>query len=199
MLDYDEVRRCYFDPPPDDPERIPSREELYARYERRRVERCLRYGGDPLAEGLGEHGSLIGGPDKPPTTFSVRPEHTLPLNPLPLTWFDNDLARTPPPPPGGIADAHAFLGALAGDHLAGMPERPSGARLAHILRSEKLTDRERSQLWHIFGDIRVFDLKRLLTRAGLSVYQIARAIHLSQTTRALVVTWINQFGVPPTR
>ena len=47
MLDRAKVRAAYFDPPPDDPERVPTREELWARYERRLVEACLLHGGDP--------------------------------------------------------------------------------------------------------------------------------------------------------
>ena len=35
------------------------------------------------------------------------------------------------------------------------------------------------------------------TRGGLSIYEVARAIHLSDVCRAEVVTWINQFAVPP--
>lgn len=74
MLDFDKVRAFYFDHPSDDPERIPSREEIYARYERERFERCLLRGGDPEVEGLGPHGSLIGGRPKPLTLFHGFPE-----------------------------------------------------------------------------------------------------------------------------
>ena len=197
MLDLKKVRDAYFNPPPDDPERAPTREELYARYERRRVEACLRSGGDPREAGLGEHGSLIGGAGKPLSMSSVRQERAVHLRPLPLAWFDNPRACSAVPPPGGNAEAHAFFGALAADHLAGMPERPTGARLAEIFRAPKLTKREWSQLWHVFACIRIPDLKRLLSRGGLSIYEIARAIHLSETRRADVVSWINQFGVRP--
>ena len=197
MLDLAKVRHAYRHPPPDDPTRVLTREELYARYERRRVEGCLRRGGDPRREGLGEHGSLIGGPGKPLTVFGVRPERAGRLQPLPLAWFDHPRARFAGPPPGGTDEAHGFFAALAADHLAGMPERPSGAQLARTFRAARLEGREWSQLWHVFACIRIWDLKRLLSRGGLSVYEVARAIHLSDTCRAEVVTWINQFAVPP--
>ena len=197
MLDLAKVRHAYLNPPPDDPERVLTREELYARYERRRVEGCLRRGGDPSGEGLGEHGSLIGGSDKPLTAFGVRPERAGRLQPLPLAWFDYPRARSSHPPRGGTEDAHDFFADLAADHLAGMPERPSGARLARTFRSTELKGREWSQVWHVFACIRVCELKRLLSRGGLSVYEVARAIHRSDTRRAEVVTWINQFAVPP--
>ena len=197
MLDLEKVRAAYFNPPPDDPEKVPTREELYARYERRRVEACLETGGDPRERGLGQHGSLIGGEGKPLSMSSVRPERSVHLRPLPLAWFDNLRARSAVPPPGGNAAAHAFFDALAADHLAGMPERPTGDRLARIFRARRLEGREWSQLWHVFACIRIPDLKRLLSRGGLSVYEVARAIHLSKTHRADVVSWINQFAVQP--
>ena len=96
MLDLDKIRHYYFNPPPDDPERVPTREELYASEERRAVERCLLGGGDPRERGLGEHGSLIGGPDKPLRQFTWDPEFApRSRTPLPLAWFDN-----PAPDPG---------------------------------------------------------------------------------------------------
>ena len=64
MIDYDLVRTYYFDPPAPHPHRVPSDEELIARYERRRFDDCILRGGDPKAEGLGPHGSMIGGPGK---------------------------------------------------------------------------------------------------------------------------------------
>ena len=53
MLDLAKVRNAYFNPPPDEPGRVLTREELHARYERRRVEGCLRRGGDPEAGRFG--------------------------------------------------------------------------------------------------------------------------------------------------
>lgn len=93
MLDIVKIRRFYFHPPSDDPERLPSREELYAREERRAV--------------------------------------------------------------------------------------------------------ERDQVWHVFACIRLEDLPALLSRGGLSLYEVARAIHLSKTLRPHVVAWLNQFGARP--
>ena len=197
MLDLAKVRHAYFHPAPDEPERALTREELYARYERRRVEGCLRRGGDPCHERLGEHGSLIGGPGKPLTVFGVRPERAGRLQPLPLAWFDYPRARSASQPPGGTEEAHSFFAALAADHLAGMPERPDGPRLERTFRSSELKGREWSQLWHVFACIRIWDLKRLLSRGGLSIYEVARAIHLSDACRAEVVRWINQFAVLP--
>ena len=61
--------------------------ELIARYERRRVDDCILRGGDPKAEGLGPHGSMIGGPGKLTTVHYTWPERTTLLDPLPLSWW----------------------------------------------------------------------------------------------------------------
>ena len=197
MLDLDLVRAFYFDPPPHDPERISSREELYARYERERFERCLLRGGDPEAEGLGPHGSLIGGRSKPLTLLHGFPELRAKLHPLPLSWFDHPRAHTPITPPGGIQEANAFFHALSCAYLAGMPDRPSGALLRRYFRSAELSGQPWSQVWHVLAAVRSFDLHRLLPRGAVSLHEIARAIHITKIRRATVVSWINQFGRPP--
>ena len=86
MIDYDLVRAYYFDPPPRDPERVPSDEELIARYERRRVEDCIRRGGASSRQGgisLYEiaralHAARIRRPDlvRWINRFAVRPKPT---------------------------------------------------------------------------------------------------------------------------
>ena len=38
---------------------------------------------------------------------------------------------------------------------------------------------------------------RLLARGGLSIYQVARAIHLSHARFGNVAAWINQFATRP--
>ena len=197
MLDFDLVRVFYFDPPPHDSERIPSREELYARYERQRFERCLFRGGDPEAEGLGPDGSLIGGPSKPLTLFHGFPELRAKLHPLPLSWFDHPRARTPITPPAGIQEANSFFHALSSAYLAGVPDRPSGALLRRYFRSADLSGQPCSRVWHVLACIQTFELRRLLARGAVSLYEVARAIHLSKIRRASVVSWINQFAVRP--
>ena len=194
MLDHNALRAAFFNPPPDDPDREPTREELWARAERQAVEACLRWGGDPKAEGLGEHGALIGGPGKPMRRLTAMPERRLRRHPLPLVRFDTPRARTRPPALG--RDPVIFFEHLSAAHLAGYPNRPSGIALARIFRSPELSPVERDQLWHIFACIRCRDLGHLIGWGGLSVYEAARAVHLSGTRCADVVAWINQFAVP---
>ena len=63
-----------------------------------------------------------------------------------------------------------------------------------MFRAAALTPVERDQLWHVFACIHTKNLVRLLTRGGLSIYHIARAIHLSQARFGNVIAWINQFA-----
>ena len=63
-IDQKALREAYFNPPAAGEFRdIPTREDYMADAERRFVRLCRERGGDPKAEGLGEHGALIGGPD----------------------------------------------------------------------------------------------------------------------------------------
>ena len=197
MTDYDLVRAYYFDPPAPHPHRVPSDEELIARYERGRVDDCILRGGDPEAEGLGPHGSMIGGPGKPTTVHSTSPERTTPLDPLPLSWWAYPHAQLRILPPGGQPAAHAYLGDLAGAHLAGVLNHPSGRRLARMFRSTDLSAADRAILKHLFAAISAPRFTCLRTDGGISLYEIARAIHTARTRRADLVRWINRLAVRP--
>lgn len=197
MTDYDLVRAYYFDPPAPHPHRVPSDEELIARYERRLVDDCILRGGDPEAEGLGPHGSMIGGPGKPATVHYTSPERTTPLDPLPLSWWAYPYAQLRILPPGGQPAAHAYLADLAGTHLAGVLNRPGGRRLGRMFRSTHLSGADRAILKHLFAAVSAPRFKRLRTAGGISLYEMARALHTARTRRADLVRWINRFAVRP--
>ena len=197
MIDFDLVRACYFDPPPPDPLRVPSDEELIARYERRRFERCIVRSGDPVAEGLGPHGSMIGGPGKPITIHHERVERTTPLDPLPLSWWDYPRARLRVLPPGGQEAAYSYLRDLAGAHLAGVPNRPTPQRLAWMFHSPDLSPADRDILAQLFGALPAPRFKSLRTLGGISLYEMARALHITGNRRNAFVRWINSFAVRP--
>lgn len=197
MIDYDLVRTYYYHPPSPHPERVPTDEELIARYERRRYDDCILRGGDPAAEGLGPHGSMIGGPGKPVTIHSTSPERTTLLNPLPLAWWDYPRARLRILPPGGQAAADAYLASLSGAHLAGVLNRPSGARLGQLFRSQAPSQADRAILRHLFGAISAPGFYRLRTDGGVSLYEMARALHSTRTRRAALVRWINRYARRP--
>lgn len=194
MIDYDLVRAYYTDPPPPRPDRVPSDEELIARHERRLFDDCILRGGDPVAEGLGPHGSMIGGAGKPTTIHYCRAERATPVDPLPLSRWDYRRARLRILPPGGQPAAHAYLADLSGLYLAGIADRPTGPRLARMFRSTDLSDPDRPILTHLLNAVtapRFFSLRGL---GGISLYEMARALHATRTRRADLVGWINQFA-----
>ena len=197
MIDYDLVRTYYYHPPSPHPERVPSDEELIARYERRRYDDCILRGGDPVAESLGPHGSMIGGPGKPTTIHSTNPERTTLLDPLPLSWWAYPRAQLRLLPPGGQPAADAYLDGLSGGHLAGVLNRPSGRRLAQLFRSPDPLDADLDIMRHLFGAITAPGFYRLRTDGGVSLYEMARALHATRTRRADLVRWINRYARPP--
>ena len=121
MIDFDAVRPAYHTPQPLD-DHVPTIEERVAAFERQRVQQARERGVDPAMEGLGEHGSLIGGPGNRPTRFEGgrRAEDMVRMPPMPLAWFShpNATRRTPCP------NAHRYLDTLSADHLAELPPPP---------------------------------------------------------------------------
>ena len=87
---------------------------------------------------------------------------------------------------------------LSAAYLAGVPNRPTAAEFAKILRASELNDAQALLLNQVFAAIYPSELKLLISHERLTIHEIARAIHLSGTRRAQVVRWINQFAVPPT-
>lgn len=197
MIDFDLVREYYFNPPAPDPLSVPSDEELIARYERRCYESCVLRLGDPVAEGLGPHGSMIGGPGKPITIHCERVERTAPLRPLPLAWWDYPQARRRILPPGGRDEATAYLGDLLGLHMAGVPNRPSAPGLAAIFRASHPSQSDREILRQLFGALPAPRFKRLRTLGGIWLYEMARAIHVSGNRRNAFIRWLHRFAVRP--
>ena len=200
-IDFDALRRAYFDGdhqgPPD---HLPTREELIALYERRAVAACLASGADPVVEGLGEHGSLIGGADKPLRVLPAEPEDSVPIEPMPLAWFAYPEATAPvydPSLPDPESHDHPLLSVIASAYLAGVPQRPSPAALARMLRAPELDDSDAFVLHQLFAAIFPAELALLLSQERLTVYELARAVHLSGTRRAQVVRWLHQFAIPP--
>ena len=194
MIDFEAVRRAYHSPPPPN-DHVPTVEERIAAFERQRVRQACERGLDPQTERLGEHGSLIGGPGKPPTRFEGgrRAEDMVRIPPMPLPWFAHDNARRRTPCP----DPHKYLDTLSADHLAGCQPRPDGRTLHRLLRSERLTEQEAHLLEQFIARLRMVEMAGLLSRAALTIYEIARALHLSGSTTPAKTQWINQFACRP--
>ena len=135
-VDIEAVRFAYFNPPPDDVfDGVPTIEEQLAEAERRLVRLCIEDGGDPVAEALGEHGSLIGGPDKP---LRLLIDHARPLEEYarprlaPPAWFDHPQGKAT----SGLHDPeHMHLRMAIASHMAGTPHksRPTPEQLLESL------------------------------------------------------------------
>lgn len=194
MINFQAVRRAYHSPPPPD-HHVPTIEERIAAFERQRVRQAEERGLDLQAEGLGEYRSLIGGPGKPPTRFEGgrRAEDMVRMAPMPLPWFDHDNAHHRAP----CRDPYKYLEALSADHLAGYHPRPDGRTLHHLLRAEHLTEQQAHLVEQFLARLRMMEMAYLLTRAGLTIHEIARAMHLSGSTTPAKTHWINQFAAMP--
>lgn len=196
MIDFKAVRDAYrYPPPPND--HVPTVEERIAAFERQRFRQAEERGLDTQAEGLGEHGSLVGGPGKPPTRFEGgrRAEDMVRMPPMPLPWFDHDNAHYRPP----CLDPYKYLDALSADHLAGYQPRPDGQTLRRLLRADNLTEQEAHLVEQFLARLRMTETASLLSRAGLTIHEIARAMHLSGSTTPAKTHWINQFATCPSR
>ena len=191
MINFEAVRRAYRSPPPPG-DHVPTIEERIAAFERQRVADARRRGQDLRSSRMGEYGSLIGGPGKPPTRFEGgrRAEDMARMAPMPLEWFDHENAhyRTPCP------DPHKYLDTLSADHLAGCSPRPNGRTLRRLLRADHLTNEEAHLIEQFLARLRMIELASLLSRASLTVHEIARAMHLSGMTTPAKTHWLNQFA-----
>ncbi len=194
MINFQAVRHAYRSPPPIG-DHIPTVEERIAAYENQRLANAICRGIDPQTAAIAEHGSLIGGPTKPPTRFEGgrRAEDMVRMPPMPLPWFDHQNAhlRTPCSAP------HKYLETLAADHLAGHNPRPTGQTLHNLLQADHLTPKEAHLVEQFLSRLRMIELACLLSRAALTIHEIARAMLLSGCKIPAKTHWINQFAARP--
>ena len=65
------------------------------------------------------------------------------------------------------------------------------------IRSAVLSDADRAIIRHLFGAIPAPRFYQLRTDGGVSLYEMARALHATRTRRADLVRWINRYAVRP--
>ena len=193
MIDFEAVRDAYHHPPPPG-DHIPTIAERVAAFERQRVADALARGIDLKEAALGEHGSLIGGPGKPPTHFEGgrRAEDMVRMPPMPLLWFDHPNAhlRTPCDAPD------AYLDTLSADHLAGYRPRADSRTLRGLLRAETLTKQEAHLVEQFLALLRMIELASLLSR-GADRLRDRAGMLLSGSTTPGKTHWMNQFATRP--
>ncbi len=195
-IDFESVRRAFYGPPlASPPDHRPTQEELLAEHERTRLQSRVDLGLDPVADGVGDHGSLVGGPGKPLTVIHRSLDRLTRIEPVPLEWFDYPEARRAWQ--GPVEEECEFLRGLIGRHLAGFRNRPTASELSSWLRSPDRFPRKKAALYDIFEAIRPPERPRLLSKGHLSVFEIARAIILSESRAPGTIRWLHQFAVDP--
>ena len=199
-IDHRALREAYFNPtPPGVFVDIPTREDYMAEAERRFVRLCIERGGDPEAEGLGEHGALIGGPGKP-VRFIVglsRPFERFARPRLaPLDWFERLSVRNG----NGRCDPdHKEMHGLIVSYMAGVPaeNRPSPGQLYETFHAKTPNDLERFWLHAVLSCISMLELRRLMQSEGLSIRTVVAALHACGVLRHDLCRWANQFADRP--
>ena len=178
---------------------VPSREERIAESERVLVRLCEQSGNDPKNEGLGEHGALIGGRDKPTRVMlgNSRPfEHYCSPRLAPATWFQ--IARSAEPITPRDANLKRLDLAIK-SYLAGTPRnsRPSPAELYAAFFTERPSDLERFWLHSILSCVTVSELRRIILLDGLPRHIVVSALHRAGVLRHDLSNWLNQFACQP--
>ena len=115
------------------------------------------------------------------------------VRPMPLEWFSRPNANRRDDGP----DPHRFLDTLSADQLAGYRTRPGGRTLHRLLRADHLSDQEAHLVEQFLARLRMIEMAGLLSRGGLTVYEIARAMHLSGSRTPAKTHWVNQFAERP--
>ena len=190
-IDWKEVRRSYFDPP-EPGSRIPTVEDRIAAFERNQVRLAVEAGLDPVETGLGEHGSLIGGPAKPLRRTQTDPTTAGPVPLMPLESFDYPEAHVPSPV---IEESVRVLDWMVGKHLAGYRDRPDSDEFLEWLKADLTDGKARGLLHEFWAAVRPSELRHF-PNLGVPVFRLARALHRARCTNPAVVIWINQFARP---
>ncbi len=193
-LNIEAVRAAYYEPGPGSPPtHISTREERLAEYERLAVRWCLERGGDPVAERLGEHEQLVGGPSKPLRPRARNFLDSVPIEPMPTEWFSYPAAHIRY---GGDKVLRNFLLLALGSHFAGNALKPSVETMARWLRDPDPPPLGRHLMRTLFESLRPYERWRLPFSGG-TILELSRATHLSGTRYARHIDWLNRFAINP--
>ena len=195
-LDLQSLRYAWHHPPATDVfDHIPTREERFAEAEHLSVRNCIEAGGDPVTAGLGEHGALIGGAQKPcrivisNRAFENRATPRL----APLSWFHYPQAMRP------MSDqdpTHQYVREIMATYMAGyFFERPSEHEMSRMLLTP--LKRDLYPLYEFFACLLPREMVILKRCEGLSLYQLIKAYTVAACRSPRVVDWANQFAVRP--
>ena len=174
-------------------DRMPTREDIHARWHWQTEQRFLEGGHDPGTY-CGRNSILISGRGRPEIhKFAPPIEHRFRYDPMPMSWFDHPGARhvfrSPDP-------EHGLLGLLCGKHLAGWQDRPTGAEMYQYLTEGTDNEDDRLMVRELLGDIDHEMYPRLRRQDVISAWHLARAAHECEVKRGRLSWWLNQFAVP---
>ena len=200
-LNLETIRKAYLHPPKEDAfDHIPTREEKFATSERQWVDLCMEFGRDPKERRRGEHGSLIGGPEKPCSFMKggLPMERSAEPRLAPLSWFTHEDAITPWWPEARNGD-HLFIGHLICGFMAGRRRecRPTPHELYHAMLKENPSKLDRANTYAIFVCIRRIEIRSFLSKEGFSIYELVRTMGFSGCERGDLFDWANQFARKP--
>ncbi len=177
-------------------DRIPTREDIFARWHWDMEQKLLNAGMNPGKEDVGRLSAMIGGRGRCQPWKDEQPlEKRFRYAPMSLPWFDHPDARhvfVKPDPD------HRFLHALSAGHLAGYSRRPSGHDLFRQMTVGMRTELERDFMAELLCDIREEDYPQLRRQDALSVWHMARTVLDCGVLRGALSRWLNQFAVRPT-
>ncbi|MCY3879039.1 MAG: hypothetical protein OXF74_07655 [Rhodobacteraceae bacterium] len=176
--------------------RIPTREDIHARWHWQSERRSLKTGRDPGTY-FGRNSYMISGKGhpEPPGPYEPPLEYRFRYNPMPMPWFDNPVARkifreTDP--------EHSLLELLCAGHLAGWQDRPSGTEMFRYLTVGVDKDDDRLMVRELLCDIPHQMYPKLYREDAISAWHIARAAHECEVLRGRLSWWLNtQFAIPP--
>ena len=176
-------------------DRVPTREDIHARWHWRKLKLCEETGRDPAERKLGRHSFLVGGVGKPDIKMGEPPlEWRFRYDPMPLTWFDHPGARAILSP---IDPDHVFLHHLASKHLAGWADRPKGKDIYRMFITGEYNVGDKLMMSEMLANTFPEDYPRLYRRDALSIWHIARAVLDCQVLRGRLSWWLNMHAVKP--
>ena len=176
-------------------DRVPTKEEIHARWHWRMENLLRKRGLDPAAADVGRDSFLLSGRGRPLLREGDPPlEHRFRYDPMPLDWFDNSAARAifRDPDPD-----HGLLELLCGKHLAGWADRPSGTEMFGMLAEGAHGDGDQLMVRELLADIQPEIYPRLRRQDALSVWHVARAALECEVRRGALSWWLNQFAEEP--
>ena len=176
-------------------DRVPTREDLYARWHWFSEKRLLKNGRNPSKHGIGRTSWMVSGIGKPKFNEN-QPflEYRFRYDPMPIEWFDNPAARKifrDPDP------EHGFLEHMCAKHLAGWEDRPSGKEMYRMLREGTTNPNEREVVREFLVDLYPEVFPQLRREDALSIWHIAKAALDSNAKRGALSWWLNQFAKKP--